>query len=171
LRTFFVCSVIALLSLSLQVTQAKAACPGQGNAAAPAAVQERAMRCLVDDARRRAGRPPLVASGKLAHSAERKSGDILRCDDFDHEACGRKFTYWLERVGYLGEACGAGENIALGTGAFATPGAIFRAWIASPGHRRNILGSFDDIGVGLAVGLLNGQDGVHVWTQHFGRRC
>ncbi|HEX5761980.1 MAG TPA: CAP domain-containing protein [Solirubrobacterales bacterium] len=129
------------------------------------------MRCLVNAARRRAGRAPVVASGKLGRAAGLKSRDILRCDDFDHEACGRDFTYWIERVGYLADACGAGENIALGSGSFATARAIFRAWINSPGHRRNILGSFDDLGVGLEIGRLNGRAGVHVWTQHFGRRC
>ena len=129
------------------------------------------MRCLVNAARRHAGRAPLAISAKLSRSADLKSRDILRCDDFDHEACGRDFTYWIERVGYLDDSCGAGENIALGTGALGTPRAIFRAWIGSPGHRRNILGSYDDLGVGLEVGSLDGESGVQVWTQHFGRRC
>jgi uncharacterized protein YkwD len=129
------------------------------------------MRCLVAVARRRAGRPALDASAKLARSAGLKSRDILRCDDFDHEACGRDFTYWIDQVGYLGESCGAGENIALGTGSFATPRSIFRAWIDSPGHRRNMLGDYDDFGVGLEIGTLDGRNGVHVWAQHFGRRC
>ncbi|HYP55244.1 MAG TPA: CAP domain-containing protein [Solirubrobacterales bacterium] len=161
-----------LLSLSLQVTQGRAAtCPGENDDAAPAWAQERAMRCLVDAARRRAGLPPLAASRKLARSAGLKSRDILRCDDFDHEACGREFTYWIERVGYRGEACGAGENIALGTGAFAQPRSVFRAWLHSPGHRRNILGDYDDLGVGLRIGTLGARGGVHVWTQHFGSRC
>jgi uncharacterized protein YkwD len=187
LRAFVVFSLIGFLSLCIQVTQGRAAggggasasrlvapskaCPGQHDATLPAAPQERAMRCLVAFARQRAGRPPLLASAKLARSAGLKSRDILRCDDFDHEACGRAFTYWIERVGYLGEACGAGENIALGTGSFATPRSIFRAWISSPGHRRNILGSYADIGVGLETGTLDNQAAVHVWTQHFGRRC
>ncbi|HEX9967469.1 MAG TPA: CAP domain-containing protein, partial [Solirubrobacterales bacterium] len=122
------------------------------------------MRCLVNAARRRAGLSPFAASGELARSAGLKSRDVLRCDDFDHEACGRDFAYWIERVGYLGEACGAGENIAFGTGPYASPRAIFRAWIGSPGHRRNILGGYDDLGVGLEVGTFDGESGVHVWT-------
>jgi uncharacterized protein YkwD len=129
------------------------------------------MRCLVAAARRSAGLAPLAPSAPLGRSAGLKSRDILRCDDFDHEACGRDFTYWIERVGYLGDSCGTAENIALGTGRYASPRAIFRAWIGSPGHRRNILGDYDDLGVGLAVGALDGQRGVHVWAQHFGRSC
>lgn len=129
------------------------------------------MRCLVDAARRRAGLAPLAPSRKLARSAGRKSRDVLRCDDFDHEACGHDFAYWMKRVGYLGEACGVAENIAFGTGSSATPRAIFRAWIGSPGHLRNVLGDYDDLGVGLEAGSLDGEPAVHVWTQHFGRRC
>ncbi len=129
------------------------------------------MRCLTNFARRRAGRAPLLGLAPLARSAGHKSRDILRCDDFDHEACGRDFAYWMERVGYLDGACRSGENIALGSGAHATPRAIFRAWIGSPGHRRNILGPYRDFGVGLGIGALDGDGGVHVWTQHFGTRC
>lgn len=129
------------------------------------------MRCLTNYARRRSGRKPFVSISKLARSARRKSVDIIRCDDFDHEACGREFAHWIERFGYLAGACGAAENIALGTGSRATPRSIFRAWIGSPGHRRNILGSFDDLGIGLRVGAFDGNDGVRVWTQHFGKRC
>ncbi len=129
------------------------------------------MRCLTNFARQRSGRRSLLAVAKLARSAGSKSADMLRCNDFDHEACGRDFSYWIERVGYLAASCGAAENIALGTGSSATPRSIFQAWIDSPGHRRNILGPFDDIGIGLQVGALDGDSSVHVWTQHFGKRC
>ena len=44
-------------------------------------------------------------------------------------------------------------------------------WMNSPGHRRNILGSYDDIGIGLQVGTLEDNSGAHVWTQQFGSRC
>jgi uncharacterized protein YkwD len=148
---------------------AGAACPGQGNAAAPATAQEQTMLCLVNQARNQRGLAPLAAPGSLARAAASKSADILRCDQFDHEACGREFTYWIERSGYGG--CGWGENIAYGGGSYATPQAIFRMWMKSPGHRRNILGSYDDIGIGLQVGELDGYRGAHVWTQQFGSRC
>ncbi|HEX5984249.1 MAG TPA: CAP domain-containing protein [Solirubrobacterales bacterium] len=145
-----------------------AGCRGQGNADAAPAVQERAMLCLVNKARKARGLGPLDAVGSLARAAGRKSGDILRCDEFSHEACGREFTYWIERVGY--RACSAAENIAWGTGALGTPRSIFRAWMRSPGHRRNILGDYEDIGIGLRIGELEGTRGAHVWTQQFGSR-
>jgi uncharacterized protein YkwD len=147
---------------------ATAACRGQGDAAAPASAQEKAMLCLVNQARRQRGLAPFAAPTSLARAAGRKSGDILRCDEFSHEACGREFTYWIEVSGY--RFCSAGENIAYGGGSYATPRSIFSLWMHSSGHRRNILGAFEDIGIGLQVGTLEGESGTHVWTQEFGSR-
>lgn len=127
------------------------------------------MLCLVNRARQARGLDPLAAPPSLARAADRKSADILRCDEFSHEACGREFTYWIERVGYRG--CGEGENIAYGSGSYAPPRSIFRMWMRSAGHRENILGAYDDIGIGLRVGTLEGNGGAHVWTQEFGGRC
>lgn len=145
---------------------ARAACPGQGDAGASAAVQEKAVLCLVNRARRGRGLAPLAAPASLAKAADRKSGDILRCDEFSHEACGREFTYWFDRLGYRG--CREGENIAYASGSYATPRTIFRLWMNSAGHRRNILGPYRDVGIGLRIGTLEGTSGAHVWTQEFG---
>lgn len=152
---------------------ARAGCPNQGDAEAPLVAQERAMRCLVDRARRARGLSRFSAEDGLDRAAERKSADILSCDEFSHEACGRDFTYWIERFGHLDEDCsGVAENIAWGTGDLATPIAIFRAWMRSPGHRANILGRYAALGIGLRVGTLNGRSEVHVWTQAFaGENC
>lgn len=159
---------MALALLSATPAAAAAACPGQGNADAGATAQEKTMLCLVNQARKQRGLGLLAAPGSLAGAAARKSADILRCDEFSHEACGREFTYWIERSGY--EGCRLGENIAYGSGSFATPRSIFRMWMNSSGHRRNILGSYTDIGIGLQVGTLEGNSGAHVWTQQFGSR-
>jgi uncharacterized protein YkwD len=148
---------------------ARAGCPGQGDATAAATVQERTMLCLVNRARRQRGLDQLSAPAALARAAARKSADILRCDEFSHEACGREFTYWIERVGYRG--CREGENIAYGGGSYATPRSIFQMWMRSAGHRQNILGPYEDVGIGLQVGELEGYGGAHVWTQEFGSRC
>jgi uncharacterized protein YkwD len=148
------------------------ACPGQTDLAAPAAAQERAMHCLSNFARQQAGVGSLGDADSLDRSAIDKSEDILRCDSFSHYACGRNFTYWMERVGYVPARCWrAGENIAWGTGKLASPRAVFRAWIHSPEHRANILGRYSQIGIGMVVGGLRGRQDVHVWTQHFGSHC
>jgi uncharacterized protein YkwD len=173
---------IAILSLALAVavavapaagaagsaTASRAGCPGQNDARAPAAVQEQTMLCLVNRARASRGLPALRKLTSLTRAADRKSGDILRCDEFSHEACGREFTYWMSRFGYHG--CTEGENIAWGSGPYATPRSIFQMWMHSQGHRENILGSYEDTGIGLRVGTLEGYAGAHVWTQEFGSR-
>jgi uncharacterized protein YkwD len=147
----------------------RAACPGQGNAGAASVAQERTMLCLVNRARRQRGLTPLAAVSSLTRAAAHKSGDVIRCDEFSHEACGREFTYWMDRFGYSG--CLEGENIAWGSGPYATPRQIFQLWMHSQGHRENILGSYQDTGIGLQIGTLEGNRGAHVWTQEFGGSC
>jgi uncharacterized protein YkwD len=160
---------LVLLAASVSPAAAGATCSGQDNADAAPGVQERTMLCLVNQARKQRGLGSFAAPPSLARAAARKSADILRCDQFSHEACAREFTYWIERSGYGG--CGWAENIAYGTGSYATPRSIFRGWMNSSGHRRNILGPYDDIGIGLEIGNLEGNGGAHVWTQQFGSRC
>lgn len=127
------------------------------------------MRCMINFARQALALPILFTSGSLDRAAIRKSADILACDEFSHEACDREVSYWPERFGY--GSC-VGENIAYGSGPSATPRYIFSLWMNSQGHRENILGSsYDDIGIGLRVGEVEGVRGAHVWTQQFGIRC
>ena len=148
-------------------------CPGQGDAEAPAAAQMRAMRCLTNFAREARGVAPLNRVGTLDRAGLNKAADMVRCDEFSHEACGREFTYWMEHLGYLHGPCArAGENIAWGSGRLGSARSIFTAWIHSKGHRANILsGDFDDLGIGLKIGDLEGNEGAHVWTQQFGSRA
>jgi uncharacterized protein YkwD len=159
----------ALLAfLGARAGTAVAACPHQADAGATAGLQEKAMLCLVNGARESRGLAALAAPFSLARAADRKSGDILRCDEFSHEACGREFTFWFDRVGYRG--CREGENIAYANGGYATPRAIFKLWMNSAGHRENILGAYRDVGIGLRVGTLGDVGNAHVWTQEFGSR-
>jgi uncharacterized protein YkwD len=156
----------AYLGFAAGASGAARPCPGQDEASAPAARQEQTMLCLVNRARSHRDLPPLHASPALGRATDHKAGDILRCDQFSHEACGRAFTYWMSKFGY--EGCREGENIAWGSGRFASPATIFEMWMHSAGHRRNILGSYRDTGIGLRVGSLEGYGGAHVWTQEFG---
>jgi hypothetical protein len=75
--------------------------------------------------RRSRGLPELAADDGLARAADHKSADILRCDEFSHEACGREFTHWIERFGFHG--CAAAENIAWGGGSLEGNGGA-RVW-------------------------------------------
>ncbi|HVD37897.1 MAG TPA: CAP domain-containing protein [Solirubrobacterales bacterium] len=147
-------------------------CPSGVRLDAPASIQEQAMLCLTDLARANAGLSPLEPVPDLATSAEEKADDVIACDDFSHYACDREFTYWIREVGYLSAECWrVGENLAWGTGEYGTVSAIFRAWMHSPEHRKNILGDYRQIGLHLEVGNLDGRRDAHVWAQHFGTHC
>jgi uncharacterized protein YkwD len=144
------------------------ACPNQTDLSAPVGLQLKAMLCMTNYARTASGLKPLTRSGPLARAAAQKSADILRCGEFSHEACGREFTYWIKRFGYLHGCWSAAENIGFGTGELGTVRAVFTAWMSSPGHRANILGKFREIGIGRRVGTLERTPGAIVWTQDFG---
>ncbi len=149
-----------------------AACPSQDDLGADPQAQQQAMRCLIDLARQGAGLAPLADSAALDSSAAAKGADLLACDEFSHEACGRPFSYWIGEAGYTAASCWhVGENLAWGTGAYGTVRSIFRAWMRSPGHRRNILGEYAELGLDLETGELEGQAGARVWTAHFGAHC
>jgi uncharacterized protein YkwD len=149
-----------------------AACPGQESLDAPAAAQEGTMACMVDFARRQFGLGELAQVEALHQSALDKAADILSCDSFSHFACGREFTYWMKATGYMSAPCWrVGENLAWGSGEYGSVRSIFLAWMRSPTHRENLLGDYDETGISLAVGTLDGQPGTHVWAEHFGSHC
>jgi uncharacterized protein YkwD len=159
-------TILLLLAGLLALPSAAQACDGRANGKASANAQEQVMLCLVNHARSTRGLPPLVAAKPLVKAADHKSRDIIRCNEFSHEACGREFTYWMSHFGY--EGCSEGENIAWGSGGLGTPASIFKAWMRSQGHRENILGPYQETGIGLQSGKLEGYGGAHVWTQEFG---
>ena len=147
-------------------------CPHQTDLSQSTRVQEQAMHCMTNFARQRSGLSDLGNAPSLDHSAVRKTDDVIRCDSFSHYACGRQFTYWMQRSGYLAARCWrAGENLAWGTGDLGSVRQIFIAWLHSPEHRANLLGRYSQIGVALSVGNLEGHSGAHVWTQEFGSHC
>jgi uncharacterized protein YkwD len=163
--------LIAAPSAGASLIAPPSACPDQTGAAS-ATAQEQAMRCMTDFARSRAGLGALADSPQLDLSSADKGVDVLRCDSFSHTACGREFTYWMQQAGYLSEACWhVGENLAWGVGAYGTVRSIFRAWMRSQEHRRNILGDYEALGLNRQVGELEGQADTVVWTAHFGSHC
>ena len=144
------------------------ACPGQTQVGLSAEEQEAVMLCMTNFARAVHGMAPLALNRQLGRAAEQKSADILGCDEFSHEACGRPFQFWIQRYGYLKGCWRAAENIAWGTGSYATVGAIFTSWLESPEHHENILGPYREIGIGVRVGEVEGYEEAAVWTQDFG---
>jgi uncharacterized protein YkwD len=133
--------------------------------------------CLVNRERTSRGERALNADRDLQQAAQAHSQDMAAGDYFEHD--GRGGSTPLSRMraaGYifsshLGYAIG--ENIAWATLWMATPKAIVAGWMASPGHRANILdATFRDSGVGVSphplASLAHGQSG-GIYTQDFGR--
>jgi len=143
-------------------------CPGQTATDLSAEEQDAVMLCMTNYARHVNGMGPLSLSRQLGRAAEQKSADIVGCDEFSHEACGRPFSFWIERYGYLKGCWRTAENIAWGTGIYSTVGSIFISWLESPEHHANILGPYKEIGIGLRDGGIEGYEAAAVWTQDFG---
>jgi uncharacterized protein YkwD len=142
-------------------------CPGQSDSSAPAAAQEKAMLCLVNYARRRAGIAPLRRSPRLMRATARKANDLLRCGQFSHTACGLAFTTRISQAGY--HYTSAGENIAMGASSIGSPRAIMLAWLHSSGHLHNLMRrGYRDQGIAMTAGSMPGYPDAHVWVNEFG---
>jgi uncharacterized protein YkwD len=119
---------------------------------------------LTNIERQNAGLAPLALNPQLSDAALSYSEVLASGTCFEH-SCGAvpNFADRLGQVGYTGWAAIA-ENIAAG---YPTPEAVVAGWMASPGHRANILEpSYTEIGVGMVTG---GSYGTY-WTEEFGSR-
>lgn len=161
-------AIAALLSVA-GLSAAAAPAAGAGRCAAAHASISHASRraikaavvCLVNLQRTSRGLPPLHESRRLDRSAQGWTNVMVRVHEFTH---GADFASRISAVGFDWEA--AGENIAAG---YQTPASVVRAWMASPGHCRNILSpTFLDVGTGVSVGAVAGAEGAGTWTQDFG---
>ena len=148
----------------------RSACPGQVALKAPAAVQIRALRCLVNWTRRHSGLPALRRSPELDRSAGMRAAEIRRCQDFSHTPCGQAFIAVFQVVGY--PLAAVGENLAWGQGRLGTARTAMASWLASPEHRQILLtSSWRDLGLARAhAKSLFGYSNVTVWVAQFGQR-
>jgi uncharacterized protein YkwD len=130
----------------------------------------RAILCLVNRQRARAGLRKLSPDRRLRAAAQRHSRDMVARRYFDHTSPdGHTLMRRVTAAGY--RASWAGENIAWGTAGLATPAATVRAWMSSPGHRVNILTPrFRHSGVGVAIGTPRGAGAGATYTHDFGAR-
>jgi uncharacterized protein YkwD len=126
--------------------------------AANAAQVKAATLCLLNDERASRGLAALSTQPDLESAAQTYSQAMVAQRFFGHVSpggqtlTGRLADYTAAALSYT-----TGENLAWGEGALATPSAIVRSWMASPGHRDNILnGDFSEIGVGIAGGTPSG---------------
>jgi uncharacterized protein YkwD len=147
-------------------------CRGQMSSIAPAPIQLRAMRCLVNWARIHQGLARLRRSAELDRSSAMRAADIRRCNDFSHTPCGEPFLTVFTASHYLTDAGSVGENLAWGQGPLASARATMIGWLHSPDHRRNLFtAQWRDLGVARAkAATLVGRSDVTIWVTQFGRR-
>ena len=182
LRRSLPARLIAVVSLAL-VPIIVLACPIPALAQTPA---EEVVE-LVNQERWTNGQlPPLKQNDLLDASAQTHSGDMAARDFFAHCDLDTGTLPWdrMTAAGYAWNS--AGENIAAGYG---SPSAVMAGWMASSGHRANILStSYREIGVGYeyqttdqadirydsdgdcAADSYNHGPFYRYWTQNFGRR-
>jgi uncharacterized protein YkwD len=133
-----------------------------------------AIVCLHGKIRAQRGLPLLTENARLRRAAVGHSASMVSQRYFDHN--GPSGTSLLDRaidaryVRRDGD-WSLGENIAWGTGSAATPASIMRSWMASPGHRANILRrSYREVGVGIVTGVPSGGTAGATYTADFGVR-
>lgn len=162
LHTIALLIVLALAGLATlaQVspgTAAAAACPGadKGPRKISNKTAARIVACLINEKRKKHGKRKLRYSGDLAKAARSHSKRMQKSNCFDHVCPGEaSLVGRYQRSRYLPCGCswGAAENIGWGRGREGTPRKIVKAWMRSPAHRSNILGSFEHVGVGVRWG-------------------
>src|SRR3989338_3308471 len=116
--------------------------------------------------RQKNGLAPIVENAALDRAAEVKIADMFARQFFAHVAPdGQTAGELAAASGYA--SISTGENLALGN--FKGDQDLVEAWMASTGHRANILhGTFQEIGVAVKKGTFEGQ-ATWLAVQIFGR--
>lgn len=126
---------------------------------------ERSLVSAVNEVRRANGLRPLNVDGALLRVARSHSTAMIRTDVFTHGAMGAR----LAASGARGP--NFGENLAWGVGAYASARYIVAQWLASPGHRANLLRpGWTRVGIGAVRGTFAGRAGALVITADFAGR-
>ncbi|MFF3891518.1 CAP domain-containing protein [Streptomyces sp. NPDC001914] len=131
--------------------------PAAGTATPASAAVARVV-ALVNSERAKVGCSPVNLNAKLSQAAQAHSADMASHNTMSHTGSdGSDPGQRITRAGYIWSTYG--ENVAYG---YSTPEQVIAGWMASAGHKRNILDcGFKEIGVGVA------QPG-NYWTQDFG---
>ena len=114
----------------------------------------------VNAQRAKNGQSALTLNQTLCASARVRAAEIAKDGCFSHtRPDGSGCFTAISGVSYRT----AGENIAMGTWGYYGVDEIMDGWMNSEGHRANILGGCEELGVGLALGGSYG----YYWTQCF----
>jgi len=151
----------ALLALALALGSGRAVAAPPGPAAPPSpgasrstATAAAATQVLagLNDARRAQGLPSLAPSAGLAAAAAQHAREMVSLGYFAHDSSdGTAFWRRIARS-YPSRGCSrwaVGETLYWTAGG-AAAAAVAAAWLASPEHRRILLGDWAEVGVGIA---------------------
>lgn len=110
--------------------------------------------------RGRRGLPPLAVNESLSAAAQKHAEEMAARGRMSHRGFDGSSPFRrMERAGY--SYVRAGENVAYGQPTVAD---VMAVWMRSPGHKRNVLGKFSEIGVGRATD----EGGTPYWCVTFG---
>src|SRR5215210_65271 len=114
--------------------------------------------CLLNARRARFGAVALTENAQLRLAAERHSLDMVKRKFFEHRnPDGVEPAARIVHTGY--PPIFVGENLGWGEEDESTPAEMVRLWMASPGHRRNLLNPrYREIGIGVVYGAPLPQD-------------
>lgn len=146
-----------LVAFGASAAPAMAGACASADASASAVTPQRlanATVCLLNQERAKHHLPKLRTNRRLALAATRHAKDMAARHYFSHDTLGGgDFADRIQRTGYSSGNASLGENLAWGSGNLGSPRQIVEAWMASPGHRRNILfRRFREVGIGVAMG-------------------
>lgn len=159
------CSGIILPLIAKQLWAATRfnGCGGEEVASANADYETQLVE-LVNAFRAEQGLPPLKLNQALSNAARYHATDMVQDEYFQHNTYDRvdgeltAVCVWYDRVNVYYPISGAAENIAWG---YNSPAEVMAGWVASEGHRNNMLSGNWEIGVGFYDS---------VWVQDFSRR-
>ena len=155
-------SVVMDRMLGLEVEETASQTPAEDTGSEPAgtvAAWEQEVFSLVNQIREENGLKPFVYNETLAETARAHSQDMIDRNFFDHYNPDGKSPFDRMEANGIRYSMAA-ENIAAG---YPSPEAVVEGWMNSDGHRANILGGCEELGVGLALGGSYG----YYWTQCF----
>jgi uncharacterized protein YkwD len=161
--TALAATAVLLTSTAVGASAASAAVTTSGSAAT--AVDREHVRAI-NSARASAGTSPVRACPSLRRAAQAHAHDLAVSGVLSHAGTdGSTPGSRARSAGYRVD--GIGENVAVGY-----PGVVqvMEAWLASPGHRANLLhGAYRHVGVATTASA----DGQVYWVQVFGQagRC
>lgn len=143
-RLFFL--IFALFSVFQAVACSRhTATTGRGDSVRNGGNLEEEILYYTNKFRQSKGLAPLALNDVISQQARRHSKDMASgSTGFGHEGFEERVDVVSKKLGRVGAAA---ENVAYGT---LDAEAVVNGWIKSPGHRKNMLGKYNLIGIGAA---------------------